>query len=93
MAYLALIAVGFFALHYFITRSYEGVELSNKIDSFSRYAVEAAQNISEDYNSTDPDIRVNVTYSIQERSKAIRTEQGGQATRILGAGLQWHRTA
>ena len=85
LAYLALIAVGFFALHYFIIRSYEQVELSNKEDSFRRYAMEVAQYISADFNSNDPDIRMNVGYIIQERGKSIRLEQGGQATRILVA--------
>lgn len=83
MAYLALIAVGFFTLHYFIIRSYEDLELSSKRDSFSRYAKEVAQYISTDYNSDDPNIRANVGYSIQELGKSIRTEQGGQPTRIL----------
>lgn len=83
MAYLALIAVGFFALHFFITRAYEDAELSNKADSFRRYAMEVAQSISTDFNSANPDIRMNVGYSIQEQSKSIRAEQGGQATRIL----------
>lgn len=83
MAYLALIAVGFFALHYFIIRAYEDAELSNKVDSFQRYAMEVAQDISPDFNSTNPDIRMNVGYSIQELSDSIRAEQGGQATRIL----------
>ena len=83
MAYLALIAVGFFALHYFIIRAYEDAELSNKSDSFRRYAMETAQLISTDFNSTNPDIRMNVDYSIQEQSKSIRAEQEGQATRIL----------
>jgi len=83
LAYLALIAVGFFALHYFIIRAYEDVELSNKEDSFRRYAIEVAQLISADFNSTNPDIRMNVGYRIQELSESIRTEQSGQATRIL----------
>ena len=83
LSYLALIAVGFFSLLYFITRYYEDVELSNKEDSFRRYAVEVAQGISNDYNSADPDIRANVGYRIQKLSEDIRTEQGGQSTRIL----------
>ena len=83
LAYLALIAVGFFALYYFIISFYEQVEITNKKDSFRRYAMEISQSISTDYNSTDPDIRMNVGYSIQELETDIRTEQGGEAARIL----------
>lgn len=82
-AYLTLIAVGFFALHYFIIHVYEQVELANKRESFRRYAMETAQYISADFNSSDPDIRMNVAYSIQKQGETIKTEEGGQSARIL----------
>lgn len=57
--------------------------MTNKRDSFHRYAMETAQYISTDFNSSDPNIRMNVAYSIQELAKDYRASEGGQATRIL----------
>lgn len=82
-AYLSVIAVGFFALLFFVMRNYEQVELANKTENFRRYALETAEYISSDYNNTDANIRMNVAYRIQEQGKSIKASEDGQPARIL----------
>jgi signal transduction histidine kinase len=81
--YLLVIGIGFVVANASIIKIFELREVNEKKERFHAYAIQVAQAISNNYASTDVNIKADIIYTIEELGNEISYQEGRQPTRIL----------
>lgn len=82
-AYILVIGIGFVVANASIIKIFELREVNDKQERFRAYAIQVAQAISNNYASTDVNIKADIIYTIEELGNEISYQEGRQPTRIL----------